>query len=157
MEAEYLEPFVIETIRTFEVMFSVKPEVTERTAKNTPDSSHDVSATIGVSGTATGAVVLGFSEQVACRIAAEMLQEEQSSVGQDVSDAVGELINIVVGNAKRDLVKYGFRDLSVSLPSVVVGKHRTVWRTKDLPCHVARFTTPKFGAFSIEVNIHQNP
>jgi chemotaxis protein CheX len=156
MGTEYLDPFVVETIKTFEVMLGVKPEATGQTSKETTDGTYDVSAIIGISGAGTGGVVISFPEAVACAVASKMLREEITQVSQDVSDAIGELINIIVGNAKRDLVKHGFRNLSVSLPNVVVGKHRTVWRTKDMPCNVVRFFTSEFGPFCIEVNIHRS-
>ena len=45
------------------------------------------------------------------------------------------------------------RERLLSLPNVVVGKHRTVWCTKDMPCRVTRFFDSKLGTFCIEVNI----
>jgi len=155
MDSEHLTPFIHETVKTFEMMLGAKPEVTEKSSKRSTDGTYDVSAIIGVSGSATGGVVLSFPEEVACKVAGKMLSEEVTEVTQDVSDAIGELINIIVGNAKRDLVKFGYRDLMVSLPNVVVGRHRTVWRSKDMPCHVARFFTSEFGPFCIELNIHK--
>lgn len=153
MDIEHMEPFIQETIKTFEVMLGVKPDSKELEIKESTDGTYDISAMIGISGSSTGGVVISFPEDVACKIVSRMLGEEISELNQDVSDGIGELVNIIAGNAKRGLVKYGFQDLSQSLPHVVIGKHRTVWRTKDMPCLVKRFFSSELGPFCIEVNL----
>ncbi len=156
MDIEHMQPFIQEAIKTFEVMLGVKPEEKELEMKESPDGTYDISAIIGISGSGTGAVVMSFPKDVACRLVSRMLGEEITEVDQDVFDGVGELVNIITGNAKRGLVKYGFDNLSVSLPNVVVGKHRMVWRSKDMPCLMKRFFSSELGPFCIEVNIHPN-
>jgi len=156
MDIEHMQPFIQETINTFNVMLGLKPEEKELEMKESPDGTYDVSAIIGISGSGTGGVVMSFPEEVACKIVSKMLGEEFANVNQDVSDGIGELVNIITGNAKRGLVKHGFESLSLSLPNVVIGKHRTVWRSKDMPCLMKGFFTSAFGPFCIEVNIHRN-
>lgn len=156
MEVELMEPFILETVNTFEVMLGVKPERKELTTKEETNGTYDVSAFIGLSGPGTGGVVLSFPEEVACKVVSRMLGEEIDAVNQDVSDGLGELVNIITGNAKRTCARFGFQDLSLSLPNVVVGKHRTVWRSKDMPCLVKRFFSTDLGPFCIEVNLRAN-
>ncbi len=156
MDVNHVQPFIQETVNTFEVMLGVKPSAQELETKESTDGTYDISAIIGISGSGTGAVVVSFPEDVACKIVSRMLGEEITEVNQDVSDGLGELVNIITGNAKRGLVKYGFKDLSLSLPNVVVGKHRTVWRSKDMPCLMKRFFSSELGSFCIEVNIRPN-
>ncbi len=156
MKIEHLQTFIQETINTFEVMLGVKPEARDLETKESTDSTYDISAIIGITGSGAGGIVLSFPEDVACKVVSRMLGEELTELNQDVSDGIGELVNIITGNAKRGLVKYGFQDLSLSLPSVVVGKHRTVWRSKDMPCLMKRFFSSELGPFCIEVNIRPN-
>ena len=156
MDKAHMEPFIQETINTFNIMFGSLPEEKELEEKNVPESTYDVSALIGISGAATGGVVISFPEKVACKLVSIMLSEDITEVNQDVSDGVGELVNIVAGNAKRGLTKFGFGKLDLSLPNVVVGRHRTVWRSKDMPCLMKRFFSSKFGPFCIEVNVRPN-
>jgi chemotaxis protein CheX len=155
MDVEQMRPFVAETVKTFEVMLGVRPTESEPEEKQETDSAYDVSAIIGISGTGTGSVVLSFPREVACKAVSRMLGEEFSEVDTFVADGVGELVNIIAGNAKRQLVKLGFQDLSVSLPNVVVGRHRTVWRSSDMPCLVTRFGS-ELGPFCLEVNIRRS-
>jgi chemotaxis protein CheX len=151
-----MQPFVDETVHTFEVMLGITPEEKELETKDSPDGTYDISAIIGISGSGTGGVVVSFPEKVACGVVSRMLGEELNELNQDVTDGIGELVNIITGNAKRGLVKFGFVDLSLSLPNVVVGKHRTVWRSKDMPCLMKRFFSSDLGSFCIEVNVRPN-
>jgi chemotaxis protein CheX len=156
MDIRHMQPFIDETINTFEVMLGITPEEKELETKDFPDGTYDISAIIGISGSGTGAVVVSFPEDVACGVVSRMLGEELGELNQDVTDGIGELVNIITGNAKRGLVKFGFADLSLSLPNVVVGKHRTVWRSKDMPCLMKRFFSSELGPFCIEANIRSS-
>ncbi len=156
MDMEHTRPFVVQTIKTFEMMLGIAPKEENMEAKDHADATYDVSAIIGLSGSGTGGVVLSFPADVACQVVSRMLGEELKEVDQDVTDGIGELVNIITGNAKRDLVTHGFNDLTVSLPNVVIGKHRMVWLSKDLPCVLTRFFTTPFGPFALEVNIRHN-
>lgn len=156
MDIEHIRPFVHQTISTFETLLGIRPEEQDLATKDGPYATYDVSAIIGITGSGTGGVVLSFPKDVACKVVSQMLGEELLEVDQDVTDGIGELVNIITGNAKRDLVKHGFNDLTVSLPNVVIGKHRMVWRSKDLPCLLTCFFTTPFGPFALEVNIRRN-
>ncbi len=156
MDVAHMQPFIQETINTFEVMLGVRPEDRELETKDSTDGTYDISAMVGITGSGSGGVVLSFPEDVACKIVSRMLGEEITELNQDVYDGLGELVNIITGNAKRGLVRYGYHDLALSLPNVVVGKHRTVWRTKDMPCLVKSFLSSEFGPFCVEVNIRPN-
>lgn len=156
MNEEHIQPFLQETVNTFEMMLGIQPSEEDLEIKSTPDSTFDVSAIIGISGSGSGGVVISFPADTACKIVSQMLGETLSEVNQDVTDGIGELINIITGNAKRALVKHGFDDLSLSLPNVVIGSHRTVWRSKDMPCLMKKFFISKLGPFSLEVNLRSN-
>jgi chemotaxis protein CheX len=153
MDVQHMQPFIDETINTCEVMLGIKPETKELETKDSTDGTYDISAIIGISGSGAGGVVMSFPEDVACKLVSKMLGEELTELDQDVCDGIGELVNIITGNAKRGLVKFGYENLSLSLPNVVVGKHRTVWRTKDMPCLMKRFFSSELGSFSIELNV----
>jgi chemotaxis protein CheX len=65
----------------------------------------------------------------------------------DFADAIGELANMVAGNAKKDL--HGMK-LGISLPSVVLGKEHVISQSRTaprlvIPCDV------DYGRFFVEV------
>ncbi len=95
--------------------------------KNGTQPQHEVSGVIGLSGKAQGTVVLGLSREAALGAAEVLLQERPPEINGDVTDAIGELVNIIAGSAK---AKLEHLELSVSLPTVITGK-----------CHCVEFPT----------------
>ena len=155
MEDQFMKPFEIEVAKTFETLMGIRPRRAQTKTKECAESTFEVSAIIGISGGGTGGVVLSFPRNVACKAVSLMIDEECVQLDQDVADGVGELVNIISGNAKRDLVKLGYDGLLLSLPHVVIGRHRTVWRSKDMPCRITWFEADGLGEFCIEVNIRR--
>ena len=107
----------------------------------------DVSSVIGFSGDASGCVVLCFPMTTALKVASAFSGVEMTKDHEDFADALGELANIVAGQAKANLE--GF-DISISLPNVIVGRSHTVLRSKQrprlvIPCHSS------LGRFTVEV------
>ena len=66
-----------------------------------------------------------------------------------MTDAVGELANIIAGAAKADLQGL---NVTISLPSVVVGTNHKVTTPKDIPSIVIPFSCTH-GEFVVEVCI----
>jgi chemotaxis protein CheX len=78
-----------------------------------------------------------------------LLGERPSEINGEVADAVGELTNIVAGNAK---AKLEYLNLSVSLPTVVAGK----WHTIEFPKSVLPICIPfdcKWGPVAMMVGL----
>ena len=67
---------------------------------NTKKRHYPISGVIGLSGRAVGTVVINLSEEVALKAASVMLMTEMTSLNDDVLDAVGELANMIAGQAK---------------------------------------------------------
>jgi CheY-specific phosphatase CheX len=78
----------------------------------------EISAVIGFSGDITGNCALRLSEQTA-REALSRLAGEPVHEAVDVADGVGELVNMIAGNAKAALVDY---TLTLSFPQIIRGK-----------------------------------
>ncbi len=148
-----IRPFVEETIRTFQAMAGVSLVEQGVALKNEGDATYDVSAYMGIAGPISGAVVLSCPAGVLCRTVSLILRQEMPEVNADVTDGLCEIVNIIVGNACRILSQQGYTGLSTSLPGVVVGKHRRVWRSRDLPCLIVRLFDSNLGVLSLEMNL----
>jgi chemotaxis protein CheX len=111
-------PLSLALVKTFQTMLGMKLEtVNPRTA--TPFSSQHVIGTIGFSGKAEGHVYLRLSLEGARHIASRVLgmSLEELTNEADVTDAVGELLNIITGNFKSNLCDAGL-DCRLHTPSV---------------------------------------
>jgi chemotaxis protein CheX len=93
-------------------------------------------------------------ERLACRIASNMLMEEISAMNRSVEDAIGEIGNIVVGDARRTLMQDG-HSLNISIPTVVIGAGHRISRPGNIPCIAIPFSTD-FGGFEVNVGLKEN-
>jgi chemotaxis protein CheX len=104
---------------------------------------------IGFSGDAAGCVVISFPKAVGVRAASTFARVGLGAGDWDFADALGELANMVAGNAKKDFEGVL---ISISLPSVIVGENHTVSKSDTSPRLVIPCETT-LGAFSVEVGM----
>jgi chemotaxis protein CheX len=138
---QYIQPFIDVTKSTFKDF--VGAEVTVgRPFFFLFDSANewDISGIMGLSGEARGAVVIGMKSALAIRLTDILTGAPHSSIDDEVVDAIGEIINIISGNAKKGLEET-FR-LVISLPTIVRGPgHEIKWpqeqaRIMCIPCSI---------------------
>jgi chemotaxis protein CheX len=148
VRVEHINPFVVATMETFASMLStdIKPE--KVTLKKDSKLLADVSGIIGLSGGAKGSVILSFPRITALKVVSAFAGMKVVALDDVVTDAIGELANIVAGAAKRDLAQY---KISISLPTVVMGSGHEVGGPKDIIPMLVPFITP-FGEFSLIVS-----
>lgn len=147
MDVRLINPFIAAIGNVFETMVNIKVTVGKPTLKSDEMVSADVSGVIGLSGDVQGCVVLSFSEDVACKLAGAFSGQEMTMDHPDFADAIGELANMVAGNAKKDFC--GFK-ANISLPSVITGAGHTVSQSKAFPYLIIPCSTP-IGDFRVEV------
>ena len=87
-------------------------------------SEWDISAVIGLTGEARGAVVISMKDALAFKLTSKLTGKAHKVLYADVVDAAGEIINIIAGNVKYDL-ESSFK-LIISLPTIVKGKGHTI-------------------------------
>ena len=119
VRVEFINPFIIAVSKTLETMVGCKVVREPPQIKQGKSALYPVSGIIGLSGGVVGTVVLTMSESLALKSASAMLMEEFKEFNHDVFDAVGELTNVIAGNAKAQLEEYR---LSLSLPNVIYGR-----------------------------------
>lgn len=147
MDVRYINPFIKSVSNVFQTMLSIDITFGKPTAKQNSTPRPDVSAIIGFSGDASGSVVLGFEKSTALKVASAFAGTELGIDDPDFADALGELANMVAGGAKANFE--GF-NITISLPSVIVGEAHEVIKSKAhpslvIPCHLS------LGDFIVEV------
>jgi len=150
-----IEPFIEATRRTFEVMLGMDVKTEEVSRGKGVAANFDVSGIVSLDrmgeANVCGSVVLSFSEDVARRAVGRVFGEEgPATLDQDAADAVGELINVVAGGAKRGLAKMGIDGCRVSLPTVILGAQHRVFRMRDVDSYLAGFSSD-IGEFVLQV------
>lgn len=149
MDAKYITPFIQSIQNVFSTMLQLQVSVLEPKIKADSAATYDVTGIIGLSGDVVGSVVLSFPTGTAERVVSLFTGMELTSDSDDFSDAVGELVNMVSGNAKG---MFESREVSISCPSVVLGSGHKIASPKEVPCIVIPCDTD-CGEFAIEIMI----
>jgi chemotaxis protein CheX len=148
VSSKLIMPFVNSTINVFTTMVKIKPEIAAPHLKTDGQTTYDVSGIIGFSGEILGSVVLSFQMVTAKKLVDSLVGMEVDPTSSDFADAVGELANMVAGNAKKDLGLVA----SIGVPNVVIGNGHIIGRLTGVPCVVIPCHT-SVGDFAVEVNI----
>ncbi|MFM7053076.1 MAG: chemotaxis protein CheX [Planctomycetota bacterium] len=150
MDARSIAHFVASTQQVFSTMLSLTVTAGKPfTGTTVPRFENEVSGIIGMSGDLQGMVVLSFPTATAKGAIQAFTGMEMEPSSPDFADAIGELVNMVSGSAK---AKFEGKNVSISCPSVVIGKGHKVQQPSDAVCIVIPFTCPA-GEFSVEVAI----
>jgi chemotaxis protein CheX len=149
MDVKYVNPFITATIHMFDTMLKMHVVPGKAILKQEPYPSFDVSGIIGLSGSAQGAIVISFPKVMALKVVSALLCTELKVVGPEMTDGIGELANIIAGNAKQNLKGLS---LSISLPNVIVGKDHIVASQSATPTIIVPFTS-SMGSFAMEVSL----
>lgn len=151
MDASYITPFMTSIQNVFSTMFQLPVEIGEPRIKSDSKTTHDVSGIIGVSGEMTGTIVLSMPTSTAESIVALFTGMEMDSDSDDFADAIGELINMISGNAKAEFQR---KSVSISCPSVVIGAGHRVASGSGIPCVVIPCNTD-CGEVVLEVALRE--
>ena len=149
MDVAYINPFVISTIETFKKMLNTEAKPGKVQLKNEETYTYDVSGVIGLSGEAQGSICLSFPKLIALKVVSALVGSEIKIIGPEVADAIGEIANIIAGNAKQHLTQY---NLSISLPKVIMGKDHKVASQRGVPTIMVPFDS-SIGNFVMEVSL----
>lgn len=148
LNSKLIMPFVNSTINVFTTMAKIKPEISKPRIKTDPCATFDVSGIIGFSGEIIGSVVVSFQMQSAQKLVSALMGSEVDPTSPDFVDAIGELTNMIAGNAKKDLGLIA----NIAVPTVIIGTNHMIGRMTGVPCVVIPCHT-SVGDFAVEVNI----
>ena len=149
MDVKLINPFINATINVLETMAFVKSEAGKPFLKKDNIAQGDVSGIIGFTGETNGTVSVTFDELCILSIVSNMFGEEMKVINEEITDAVGELTNMISGQARKELEEMG-RLFHGGIPVVVSGKnHKIDTKTKG-PKIAIPFKT-EAGSFVIEV------
>jgi chemotaxis protein CheX len=149
MQAKYINPFLSASINLFQEHLGIPLKNLPPFVNNDNQNLNEVSAIIGLAGETAGAVVLSFDRDTAVRIISKFSSIPYQALSNDVIDGVGELVNIIAGNAKKDLKDY---KIDISLPGVITGKSYKINWPKGVPVITIPFQS-SYGNFTVNVSL----
>jgi len=119
----FKEPFT-DAIKTsvgeaFSTLLSLSPQLTDKDVSSA--HAEGVICSIGFTGNVEGSVAINVTGTVACKLVSKMLGTEITELSKDVTDGVGELLNMIAGGAKNRLAAL-VPDFEISLPTAIRGQ-----------------------------------
>lgn len=147
MNVSFINPFIKSTIETYKSMLFDDIKPLKPFLKSEPFPTYDVSSTIGLSGNAQGIIAVAYDMDTAIKTCSGMVGAPIAAGSSDLTDAIGEIVNIIAGYAKKDLTEY---KLEISLPSVITGNGHYICTPSKSMAIVVPFET-KYGKLSMEV------
>ncbi len=139
VDVEHINPFISGTVDTVTQMAGMNCERVGLRLSSEATSHGYYSGTIGLSGKAEGFVSVTFSKELATTVVSKMLSMTEEEISEeDIRDGVGELMNVIAGAAKAELVntKHSFQ---LSIPQVFSGGPHTVAQPRGIPVFVIEF------------------
>lgn len=149
MDVKLINPFLVAAVHVLKTMAHLDAKAGKPFLKKEQSAFGDVSAVIGITGEAQGSMALTFTHPCIKAVVVNLLGTELTEMDDEVNDAVGELTNMICGDARRRLAETGIC-LQAGIPTIVAGKGHTISHVADGPRLAVPFETAQ-GSFMVEV------
>lgn len=131
---EFSKPFIDAIKNVFETMVFTKLETQKPILKKGEPAKGDISSILGLNGEIDkngtkfqykAMLIVSFPYETYFRVASAMLGESYTTYVSDIHDLGGEIVNMVMGNAKRDLKSMGYSS-NMAIPSTIAGQGHSI-------------------------------
>jgi len=153
---QYIQPFIEGSEEVFRDLCNtdIKAGRAFFVSKDEFESIWDISGIIGLSGDAHGAVAISLKEDTAFALTKILTGNDHTTIDKFVTDAMGEIINIIAGNVKNVFEKK--HRIKISMPSIIKGKaHSIVWPSEKARIICIPFTIFGEQEFCLSVAVEQ--
>lgn len=149
VKAEFINPFLSAIVNILATMATMSITAGKAHVTCSDVSQADITGIINMKSPQTqGTLIVSFPCDVIFDIASRMLGETFTTIDSNITDLVGEITNMVTGQAKQILSEKGF-DFDMARPTVILGKKR-LEMIAALPAIVVPFSCEK-GEFYVEI------
>jgi chemotaxis protein CheX len=148
MDVAIINPFIAAATNVFATMLKMQLRLSTpfvRQASERANRRYRVSAVIALGGGVSGVVVLNLPGRLAMVMASALAGTPFTDLSPDCCDALRELVNMIAGNAKKDLPA---GRAEMALPTLLASSE--VCYPPGVPVVVIPFDTPA-GRFALEV------
>jgi chemotaxis protein CheX len=156
MESAYIDPFIRATREVIETMAMVAVVPEEPYTLPDRKTFGELTGEINLSGAnVAGAMSISFEEPCILSIVNSMLGESFREISPEVTDAVGEITNMISSGAKKDLAEAGLK-IDMAVPSLIHGAGLPLWNNSGITEVIILPFSVEFGKFEIAVWIEKS-
>ncbi len=149
MDVSFINPFINATLHVLDTMAFITVQPGKPYLAKDNVAKGDVTGVIGLTGVIGGTVAVTFQEACILEIVSNMFGEKMTVLNNEITDAVGELTNMISGQARKELEEVG-KVFKAAIPSVITGPGHSITHYSDGPRIAIPFFTDN-GEFTIEV------
>jgi chemotaxis protein CheX len=149
---DLIKPFEEATRNIYSTMLGIELSRTGQFISQDHDVKYDVSGTMGITGDVTGNIAISFPYHLACRVVSMLLGDEITEYNEMVADGVGEMINMVTGDAKR-IFEERKVNFEIALPQIIEGQGHKISCNSSVPHIILQFETADKEPFAIQIAV----
>ena len=153
MRQEFVNPFLGPAQLVWQKEFGVPLEVTDAKAVSYQYTTEDITAIIGISGKLQGNVLYGFSNSVSTEIVRRMIGEDMDAHDPMALSALGEIANVITGNAATELAANGY-PCNISPPVIIEPRNSTL--TSTVPRQILVTFKSELGILTARIGLSEN-
>lgn len=153
MKEEYVNSFLVPAKLVWQKELGEELVVESAEAVSHQFTTEDLTAIIGVSGRLEGNVLYGFTEDSALKVVSKMIGEDVPDLQNDLAlSALGELANMITGNAATQLAQAGY-PCQISPPVIVEprGSRFTIMGSTQI---LVSFASP-LASLSVRISLRE--
>lgn len=157
VSTDFIIPFIEATHTTFEGMLGQTIARKEIYIKKNYVMLGDISGLIGLSGVICGTAAVSLPAPFALKCVGTMRNQEDELELTDsaVRDGVGEIINMIAGQAKTILGATGYK-FDISLPTIISGRSHELYHKQGTTILSMEFETDSGDEFAFDVSIQDD-
>jgi chemotaxis protein CheX len=152
LDVDFINPFIEASMKTLNQLCAVESIKAMKPYLLNKDEvlDIDISGTLAiVSPYFRGSIAISFSNDVYRPIVSRMIEEKVENISLDNQDGAAEIINIIFGQTKAVLNKFGY-EMHRAIPSVVRGKGHKIYQDSKIPVLLVPFNSD-VGRFFIQI------
>lgn len=152
MKAEFVNPFLQATQDVFQQMMSLEIEKGKLELKEDLIAGQEANVLIGVVGALAGVVVYSFPKSTALEMVKSMSGMEMNTLDIFVTSALGEVGNIISGNALSYLARANYH-CDIVPPQIILGENKSI--SLATPKSLLVSIKTKIGDFDISIALKE--
>lgn len=140
MESAVVNCFIEGTFHILDTTASLKAKPDPPYVKSNTVSKGDISGLLKIEGDINGTAAVSFTQKTILAVVSTMFGEEMSQIDAEITDAVGEIGNMISGHVNTKMAEMG-RSVKVKLAGVKDGKAHLVGHADGKKVLVLPFRT----------------
>lgn len=153
MRAEYINSFYQATQDVFKLMLDLGVKKNDLKVVEDMVNSRDANVILGVTGDLKGSILFSFTKEMALKMVNIMSGMSMDTIDNFVSSALGEVANIIGGNAITILSNHDY-NCDIVPPQIFIGEYKSMSMANKKALLLVLGT--EIGEFDINIFLSQN-